>query len=223
MSLGILIVITLVILLLILAGAVNFPYVPMFFGVYGPTAKEPRGRLIVALLWLAPLFALICLAIAWSSATARYVALLPAVYLILLWFIRPNKQDTAGPQKRFSQKQQNIDEQLREEQYKWSSWLENDLSSSFVCFEVWSPNLEQAEKFRAGFIQQQELATPIKIASQSNGSVLLFVAQRSGGSGGDAQRELIQQQIMALIDMAWQHGCELISTEVEAELPPSYR
>lgn len=223
MSLAILIVITLVIGLFILAGAVSFPYVPMLFGVYGPAAKTLRGRLIVALLWLAPPVAVIGLTIAWSSATARYMALLPAVYLSLLWFIRPNKQDGAGPRQRFSDKQQNVDEQRQEMQYKWSSWLNQDFASALICFEIWSPNLAQAEKFRAAFIAKHGLALPIEIAPQRNGSQLLFVPQRSGVAAGEAQRELIQQQIMALIDLAWQHGCELLATEVEAELPASFR
>lgn len=140
---------TIIILLLILAGAVGFPYVPMLFGVYDSTRKEARGKLIVSLLLLAPFFALLCLAIAWSGAgVVRYAALLPVLYLLCLWLIRPNKWYGSGPQKRFAIKQQNIDEQEREQEYKWLFWFEKNNAKVYLCFTFWSPNKLQASTLR---------------------------------------------------------------------------
>ncbi len=216
MPVWILTTITIVSVVLILGGVLSFPYVLMFFGVYGQARQEPREKLIVTLLWLAPLFAVSCLVVAWLfRESISYIALLPLAYIILLWNIRANKQDTSGPQKRFADKQQNQDEQNIEQEYKWESWSAQNSPKIYLSFEFWAPNLLQATKIREEVAKNPQLSKPVKLTNESNDSISIYVYFDLE----KVDRTLINKYITAMLNLAWLYESELVSTEVESVLP----
>lgn len=210
MSSMLLVIITVVLVAVVLLGAVSFPLVPAFFGVYGQAAKQPLGRLIIRLLWVFPLFTLVSLGIAWRMG-AGYIAILPFLYLLFIWLIRANKQDSSAPQKRFSVQQQNIEEQRRELEYKWASWVDNNNASAYLSFEAWAPNEKQALGLRDFILRSEDVIGEVHLENAGGGSVVLTF----GLVLNAFERSEIVSEIDRVVDFVWQFSCELSSTEVE--------
>ena len=86
--------ITAVVLIVIVAGALNFPYVPMFFGIYGAERYSFRGKIVLSLLWLFPVVSVVSLLAAW--ALNSFYGVLPLFYLMVLFLFRGNKSKRHG-------------------------------------------------------------------------------------------------------------------------------
>lgn len=57
-------IITILVVLVLIFGALNFPYVPMFFGVVDGNSGSTKDRLILKLIWFYPVVTLVSLVLA---------------------------------------------------------------------------------------------------------------------------------------------------------------
>lgn len=75
--------------LLLLAAAclLNFPYIPLFFGLHGANGQSLRGKILSKALSIFPVLALICVGLGWFLSPLGFV--LPFVWLVLIWVLRP--------------------------------------------------------------------------------------------------------------------------------------
>ncbi len=206
-------VITVGLVLTLLIGAVNFPLVPAFFGIYGRARQEARGKVLMRLLWFYPIFTLACLAVAWGSvgSVLSYVALLPFVYVGSLWSMRANKQDSSASEKRFSTTQENMEEQVREMDYKWHSWAEALNDECVLRFEAWLPNASMASELQQALVKSKRAAGDFSVEKDSDGSVMLHFAAPLESKTKTA----IRADIKGTIDVIWQYSGELSSSEIE--------
>jgi hypothetical protein len=92
-------------LLVLLAAAflLNFPYIPLLFGLQGAAAHSLRGRMLAKALSLVPVLALACIGLGWLLSPAFF--LLPFAALALIWLLRP----TCEPERtsRFANSEEN--------------------------------------------------------------------------------------------------------------------
>lgn len=213
MSVILLSIISVVLVLTALIGAVNFPLVPAFFGVYGQSRHEQRGRTLVKLLWLFPILTVICLVVAWgaSSTVISYIAFFPLIYLMFLWSLRANKQDGSGTEKRFSVVKENVDEQIRELEYKWASWEEIFRNNSIMCFEAWLPNEAQAFELQETLSKKVQLIGIVDSEKEDDKTVVM----RFSIPIDTINKPEVIGKINNMIDLIWQSGGELCSTEIE--------
>lgn len=77
-----------VLLLLAAASLLNFPYIPLFFGLYGANAVSLRGRLMSKALAAFPILAVGAVILGWLLTPLAFAV--PFIWLILLWLIKPN-------------------------------------------------------------------------------------------------------------------------------------
>lgn len=99
--------ITAVILIVNAAGALNFPYVPMFFGIYGAERYSFRGKIVLRLLWLFPVISVVSLLAAW--ALNSFYGVLPLLYLLLLFLFRGNRNSKRHTKLLYKSSEENFD------------------------------------------------------------------------------------------------------------------
>lgn len=203
---------TFIVVLITIFGLFNFPYMPAFLGVYGNENKTPKGKRLIKLLQAFPVVALISLVFAWTASTpiSGYFIFVPLLYAFCLWTMRLNKQDTAGPQKRFSSKQQNIDEQMREVEYKWESWQEHK-PPAFMCLQIWASDENLASNLKSQLLQTESVVGSVNLEQETNNAFNLELSLKVDV----VNKALVCQEIERLIDLIWQHQCELNSVEIE--------
>jgi hypothetical protein len=77
-----------ILLLLAAASLLNFPYIPLFFGLYGANAVSLRGRLMRKALTAFPILAVGAVILGWIITPLAFGV--PFIWLILLWLIKPD-------------------------------------------------------------------------------------------------------------------------------------
>jgi len=195
-------------IIIILGGAVSFPYVPMFFGVYDAERYSLRGKFIVKLIWLFPLASLIFLYIAWTSN--GLFALAPFAYLAFVWSIRANKGDSAGPGMQFSSKQQNLKASLDELEYRWESWQNNKPTNNYLLFSFFAPSVELAKPLKDIISKTEKLHSEIEESNYDNKSLTLHARIKLDS----IDKNTITETTKRMIDAAWNNNCELSSLDV---------
>lgn len=75
--------------LVLLAAAclLNFPYIPLFFGLHGANGQSLRGKILSKALSIFPVVALTCVGLGWFLSPLAFV--LPVTWLALIWVLRP--------------------------------------------------------------------------------------------------------------------------------------
>lgn len=216
MPIWLLIIATFIVVLAVFFGLFNFPYMPAFLGIYGDEAKSPKGKCLIKLLQAFPVVAAISLMLVWTASMpiSSYFIFVPFFYVFCLLVMRLNKQDTAGSQKRFSSKQQNIDEQMTEVEYKWESWQEHK-APAFMCLEIWGPNESLASKLKRQLLQTEAVVGSVNLEQEANNTFNLELNLKIE----TVKKALICQEITRLIDVIWQYQCELNSVEIEDSIP----
>ncbi|WP_086934046.1 hypothetical protein [Agarilytica rhodophyticola] len=192
----------------VLFGLVNFPIIPSFFGVYGSERNSSSGKFLVKLLWMFPVISLLSLILAWIASSV--FILMPVLYIAAIWMMRLNKQDSSAPEKRFSSKQDNLEEQKREMEYKWDSWVECQ-NQAFMQIEIWAPDKSSAAQCRDQIQQTEKLVGDVKIDQEGNNSWNLQLNIEIAA----VERDSVRQKMESLLDTAWQYQCELNSIEIE--------
>lgn len=197
--------------IIVMAGVLNFPYIPMLFGVYGGDRYSFRGKWISRLIWLFPLASGACLYAAWNSNS--YFSLIPFAYIIAVWSIRANKGAGAGTGKQYSTKQENLAERLAEIEYRWASWKELNPTRNYMIFTFFAPDSEHANNLKSNLANTEKLHSEIELSENTNGTLLLY--SRISLNGIDKQ--VVTDLTTRVIDVAWDYKCELMTLDVMEE------
>ena len=183
----------------------------MYFGVYEAERYSLRGKLIVKLIWLFPFAAIVFLVLAWSAS--GWFALVPFVYIFIVWSIRANKKINAGQVKQYQSKQDNLGARQRDLDYRWESWAQIDANNTYLLLVFFAPSRESADQFRAGILKEEKLHGEIEQSSYDNESLTLHVRIQLES----VNRKLIEVILKRMIDKAWDNNCELLSLDVMEE------
>jgi|GEM_PF-3743966 len=84
------VVLSVFLLLLAAACLLNFPYIPLFFGLHGANGQSLRGKILSKALSIFPVFALTCVGLGWFLSPLAFV--LPLAWLALIWVLRPRSE-----------------------------------------------------------------------------------------------------------------------------------
>ena len=203
-----LITISIGVLVLILAGVVNFPYVPMWFGIYGAERYSARGRLVYALIWLFPLIAIVSLLIGWFYNGLW--SLLPVAYFIITWLIRPNRHAANQPEKRYTEYGQNLNALKQDVDAYWSDWLENASERNYLLARVFTPDIEAKKTFlEASENLANKFGNP-EISDYENCSASVYIQILLN----DFDKEIITKIVQDLTNVAWEAQCEVWSIDI---------
>lgn len=113
-----------------LGGLLNFPYIPLFFGVYGNNKSTLRAKLLIWLLSLFPFVVFISIFLSWRLNT-NYI-LSPFVYGGLVWALKPNKKVLHSSIKPQTNKGV-LQSRLKEVEYEWGN-RQSTQASAYVLF-----------------------------------------------------------------------------------------
>lgn len=199
---------TIITVIIILGGALNFPYIPMLFGVYGADRHTGRGRLVYILIWLFPFAALACLIVAWTSNTL--FALAPFAYIVITWLMRPNKGINSGPSKHYSSESQNLQACLSDIDDNWPEWSSYSPDKCFMLFSFFSPSKE------ASIALKQSLTKNVKLCDDFEESVYDNHSQTTHASIylEKLSKEAISEITRRVVNTAWSNNSELQSLYV---------
>lgn len=215
----ILTVFSLLTVIIILGGAINFPYVPMFFGVHGAERYSSRGKLITQLIWLFPPVSLYFLYQAWTGTGLMVFA--PLVYIAVLWAIKPGNTASNGPARQFKNQQENLEARRAECDYRWKAW-EQQISgtantgktgsseTSHVYFSFFAPDQTAADHLQQAISNSEKLQSGFTTSSYENGSLSVYASVKLA----PLEKPVVVQAVERLTDIAWQHQCELLSLDV---------
>lgn len=198
---------------LILLGLASFPYVAMFFGVHDNERHSSKGKLIVALLLLFIPISIASLYMAWTSNSM--LAIVPLIYCIFVWKIRPNK-DAGKALNQYESLQQNIDARLNQLEYSWDEWS-SDVSETggekFILYKFFSSDKEQLERFKADLEESEELVGACELTPLNNKSILLNARIILA----DMNKTLVIACNKRIIEKAWGYDCEVQSHSIHQE------
>jgi len=189
-------------------GAINFPYVPMLFGVYGAERYNLHGKVIVKLIWLYPLITTVCLYLAWTSNP--WLSLAPFAYIVAVWSIRPNKAPATAPSGEFSTKQENVAARMDELNYRWDSWQSLKPENLYVLFTLFSRNKDSADKLKNEIAKTETMYGKVEMTSNPNGTMTVFAPIKIEV----IDREVITTLTTKIIDVSWQNQSQLLSLDV---------
>lgn len=129
-------------LLVIAAGGlVNFPYIPMFFGLYGANAKSRRGRLLGKALAFFPVLVVISLALGWMFSPV--LLFVPLAWLLLIWLFRPvNEPELTS---RFASEAENCEQLVRSLADELAICEKPQSDQSYFLFRVLCPSRESVD------------------------------------------------------------------------------
>jgi hypothetical protein len=203
---------SIVTVIVILAGALNFPYIPMFFGVHGSERASTRGKLIVKLIWLFPPVSLLCLYLAWT--VNGYFSLIPFGYIAFTWGIRANKTTGAEPAREYTTKQENLKARIAELEYRWNSWAENRSTSHYILFTFFAGSTASAQALRDTLAKTENLHGEIELSTYDNGTASVYVRI----SLDKIDKNVITALTGRMVDVAWDNKCELLSLDVMEDM-----
>ena len=208
MSNWVLILFTMVSVLVLLAGALNFPYVPMWLGVYGNTRDSFRGRLILKLLWLFPAVTFAGIYLSWASHSL-YI-FIPFVYLFLLWNIRANKVDSSGAARQYNTLQDNLKARLDELEFRWPTWLEIDSEKKYILYRFFAPDEASASILKQTLVANEKLHDDIEMNTYKNKTFSVYVSITLESMEKNALIVLTER----MVNIAWANKSELLSLDV---------
>jgi len=194
--------------IIIMGGAISFPYIPMLFGVYDAERYSLRGKLILKLIWLFPFVAMLFLYLSWTSNGLYSLA--PFIYIIAVWSIRANKGASSGPGKRYTSKQQNLQERLDQLDYVLKSWTNNESRNNYLLFSFFSPSPENATVLKDSIGQTEKLHSEIEESVYDNNSSTIHVRTNIDSVDKDNISSITQR----MIDIAWNNNCELVAVDI---------
>lgn len=146
MTTSLLVLATIFLVTTLFLSLVLWPFFPDWFGVFGYKRRTPVGKFIIKLLMLFPVIATGSLYISWSSetsSTARFIVLIPALYIIILWLYSPDKNKRC-----FITKENNLNyflKDMKEQLNHYDRLIKNEgnLTFSYFCL---SPDSSTTEK-----------------------------------------------------------------------------
>ncbi|MCA6064758.1 hypothetical protein [Thalassolituus marinus] len=201
------ILITVVILIITAAGVLNFPYVPMFFGIYGSERHSFRGRVILSLLWLFPIISAVSLVAAW--ALNSFYGVLPLLYLLLLFLFRGNRNSTDHSELLYGSSEENFDAL----KYQVDYLLQDESLSvqSGLLFKINLSEHENLELFR-------------KYIKECYGVDLVLNSENHSDKCHSVSFELvldgksIRESVMSVFDAVWKFRAEIVSVSLVDDL-----
>jgi hypothetical protein len=208
MTSWILILLTILLILIVLAGVFNFPYVPMFFGVYGSDRNTLRGKLILKLLWSFPVVTVICIYMSW--ATNPFYSAIPFIYLTFLWSIRANKGVSSGPSRQYSSMRDNLAARIDELSYRWGSWQEFRSNNLFVLYRFFAPDEDSANTLKEIIVNSEKLHDAIEMNAYQNETFSVYASIKLAA----VDKKLLTAITERMVTVAWNNKCELISLDV---------
>lgn len=198
-------------LFILLGGALNFPYLPMWFGIYGADRHSLRGKLIFKLIWLFPVVAIVCLLLGWTS-NGLYT-LMPIVYVIIVWLLRPNKDDSSKPSMRYRNSHENLEARMAEVDYRWAQWTSQTATHQYLLINLFASSRESAEQLKSKLTVSENLHSDIDISFYENNTASVYARIKLDAVEKDAIVVILKR----IIDIAWQTGCEVFSIDVMEE------
>jgi|GEM_PF-5512984 len=193
------------IIFIIIAGAFNFPYIPMFFGVYGADRHSVRGRLIVALLWLFPIISLLSLVFIWSLSV--FFIFIPVVNIFLLFFLRVKGNDQEVAQ--YNSKENNISEL----NYQIEDICSGILSSEavvYILYKIILPEGMDFDKLKVQLLNEYKAGVKFKKSDKAGSSEELILLLILPDDIADDCRLFI----LSVFDLVWSYGCKVASVSV---------
>jgi hypothetical protein len=195
-------------IIVILGGAINFPYIPMFFGVYGGEKNTFRAKLILKLIWIFPFAALMFI---YLSLTANsLLSLAPFAYIAIVWSIRLNKDSNKGPTKKYVSQQENLQAILDEIEYYWESWPHNNSDNNHILFGFLSSSKESSTHLKNNITKTEKLYCEIEESTYKNNTSTVYSSIRVES----LSKAAIIDTCRRLIDIAWESNCELLSVDI---------
>ena len=185
-------------------GLSGFAWIPSLFGVYDEEGYSVRGRWMVRALIFFPVFTAICLVLAWTGLGQNLVfASMPFAYLAILWSLRGNRQDRSPHSRRFENINANLQEQTRELEYKWPSWVDTEADNRLLVFEfhVYDGNILQ--------LPGDYVITSVEKLDVNSERVIANTPL------AELEQTAVLAHIQTAVASAWDCGAELESTEVE--------
>ena len=208
MTSWLLVLLTIVSILIVLAGVFNFPYVPMFFGVYGSTQNTLRGKLILKLLWLFPVATVISIYLSWVSNS--FYAVIPFIYLFILWIIRANKGDSSGPSRQYACLRDNLVARFDELAYRWSSWQELESKNLSILYRFFAPDEDSANALKKIVVASEQLHGSIEMNAYKNNTYSVYVSIKLDV----VEKKLLEAITERMVNVAWSSKCELVSLDI---------
>ena len=184
-------------------GIAVFAFVPMLFGVYGAERYSFRGKLILKLLWLFPPTWMVSLYFAWT--TNSYLTVVPYVYLVFLWLIRPNKDAGKPPSSQYASKENNLRVIIQEIDDCWDEWSKLNPSENYLFFTFFAPGKDEADKLHASLRQVDKLHGDIELMPHLKHTVKLH----AGITLSRIEKTTIARIAEQMTSLAWANDCEL--------------
>ncbi len=193
-------------------GVANFPYVPLFFGLYGGERYTVRGKLVYALIWFYPIVTIVCLYLAWKGH--GYASIVPIGYVIAAWNLRVNKDAGLGRNKsRFKSKDENLKESLSMVELHYDDVAAMHGDKKYLLLEFFAETREHAQDLRDNITENEKIYSPVEM-QESDGS--FDVKSRILLESTDKQA--INGMVKHLVDLAWKNHCELSRLSILEEL-----
>jgi hypothetical protein len=202
------VILNVVTVIIILGGALNFPYVPMLFGLYDGAKYILHGKFIARLIWLFPIVAIYSVYV--SSTSNTFVALVPYAYLSILWIIRPNKKKSAEPASEHKTRSNNLEARLKEIEYRSSSWQNYKNDNIYYLLTFLAPDHESSGKLRKILAGGENLYSDIETSPYSNKAESVYVRIRINSVDKSCLTDITRR----MVEIAWDNGCELSSIDV---------
>jgi len=202
------ILVSIVTVFILIAGALNFPYVPMWFGLYGADRQSARGKLVYQLIWAFPLVAVVSLYLGWAQNGS--FALLPMVYIVIVWALRPNRGYSKGPGKDYSSASQNLDAKLAEVDFRWSQWASQKAQKQYLFITLFASSGEAADRLKARLTESENLHSDIEIQSYDNDTASLYVSIMLDTMEKDRVITILKR----MVNTAWQIDCEVSAIDI---------
>jgi hypothetical protein len=194
-------------LLLAAAGLLNFPYIPLFFGIHGANAHSLRGRIISKALAAFPVVTLISLVLGWLVTPV--IILLPLGWLFLLWFYKP----VTGPERttRFANAAENLQQLAAVLDYELAQLNNTSAQGHYLLYSLLCPNLQSAE-MTAGELASLDFYSPAELKPSDTDYVCILRLKITTFA-----EQHLRQQLDKIIRCAWQNQAIVSSLSILRE------
>jgi len=198
-------------ILSLIGGALNFPYVPMWFGLYGAEKHSPRGKLVYKFIWGFPIVAIVSLILGWTSN--GIYTLIPIAYAIIIWFIRPNKHDSQGPDTQYRDAHKNLEARLADIEYRWQQWESQGATRQYLLLTLLAKSHDAANAINSSISHSEKLHSAVETSLYDNDTATVYVRVTLD----TVDKDTIITILKRIVDIAWKTECEVSSIDVMEE------
>lgn len=199
--------ITAVILIVNAAVALNFPYVPMFFGIYGAERYSVRSKIVLSLLWSFPLISAVSVIAVWRWNS--FYGVLPLLYLLLLFLFRGNRNSKRHTKLLYKSSEENFD--ALKYQVKYFLHDESFSVRGRFLFKIYLSEHENLELFRKYIKNLYGVDLVLKNEKYSD-------RYHSVSFELVLDRESMQESIRSVFDAVWKYRAEVVSVSLLDDL-----